>query len=72
MNGKADAYPHELHKNLMASVVPLRAEFRKESTVEGRKQIAQTEFDAWKNYLTCRKEQVASDMPDFWINEKTK
>ena len=69
INGKADSYPHELHKNLMNTVVPLRAEFRKESTVEGRKQIAQTEFDAWKNYLVTRKEQIAAEMPDFHIHE---
>lgn len=72
MNGKADAYPHELHKQLIETVVPLRMSFRKETEVAARKEIANEEFAAWKNYLTLRKEQIAADLPDFHIDEKTK
>jgi len=56
----------------MQAVVPLRDQFRRESTVEGRKQIAETEFSAWKHYLMNRKEHIAAEMPDFHIGASTK
>jgi hypothetical protein len=56
----------------MNQVVPLRTSFRQESTKEGRVQIAQAEFDAWKGYLFLRKEHIAADMPDFHISDKIK
>lgn len=56
----------------MNQVVPLRTQFRQETSHEGRVQIAQAEFDAWKGYLTLRKEHIAADMPDFHISDKIK
>ena len=44
IEGRAKSYPTELYAQLMKTVVPLRREYRQESTLEGRQQIAQTEF----------------------------
>ena len=65
---KAPHHSSELHQNLIKTVVPLRTAFRKESSVEARQQIAQEEFDAWLHYLTSRKDQISSEMPDFHID----
>lgn len=72
MEGKAKSYPHELHKNLISTVVPLREEYRKEPTIAGRKQIATVEFTAWRHYLINRKELIANEIPDFHIDGKIK
>lgn len=53
-------------------MVPLRSDFRRETSSEARKQIAEVEFQAWKHYLSSRKEQIAAELPDFHINDKTK
>ena len=52
--------------------MPLRKAFRAESSVTGRKEIASEEFNAWMSYLSSRKSQIAAEIPDFQIEEKTK
>lgn len=71
INGKADKYHNERYQQLVKTVAPLRQKFRKERSLAGRVQIAAAEFGAWKGYLDSRKEQIASEMPEYHIDPKT-
>ena len=45
-----------------------RNEFPRITDLEGRKQMAKEEFDAWDNYLQERKQDLPK--PDFEIEDK--
>ncbi len=72
INGKipfdADKYHNQKYNDLLKKLVVYRNEFPKIKEIEGRKQIAKEEFDAWHEYLQSRKEDLPK--PDFEIEDK--
>ena len=52
--------------------MPLRSDFRRCYTAEGRTEIASAELAAWTGYLASRKEQIAAEMPEWQMDPKTK
>lgn len=51
-----------LYQDLLAKVLPLRAEYRKLRDLEARQQMAQEELGAWNGYLVNRKQEI-EDLP---------
>jgi hypothetical protein len=44
LSGRATKNTDQIYKSLLDQVVPLRSQFRREQSVEGRKKIATEEF----------------------------
>jgi hypothetical protein len=72
MHGKVEfdkgKYHNEKYNDLMKKLVQYRTEFPKIKDVEGRKQIAKEEFDAWFGYLEARREDMPK--PEYEIDSK--
>ena len=64
-------YHTPLYKDLLSAVVPLRREFRLTKDANARKDLAKTEFDAWKQYMVTRSEDVkVKKTEDEILNEE--
>ena len=56
---KGHEFHTPLYEDLLKKVVPLRGEYRKIGDIEGRKQMAKEELDAWTTYQEMRKEEIS-------------
>lgn len=68
IRGLATEFHNTEYAKLIGVITPIRKEWGKTKDLEGRKQMAKEEFDAWNGYLEARKSDLPK--PDFVIDDK--